>query len=113
MPSLPPGPPPELLHAAVKYVNFPGGRGVRYVAAYSFDASPVVRSQVSYVFQGLTNDGKYLVSWGQQVTLKEIPTDYDTTPVLRRVQEDIFGGVKGAWEKHQAGVTRTLDGLTN
>jgi hypothetical protein len=44
----------QVLSAAVKYLDFPGGRGVRYLVAYSQDVSPLSREQVFYTFQGLT-----------------------------------------------------------
>ncbi|PYE55411.1 hypothetical protein [Deinococcus yavapaiensis] len=112
LPFFPPHPADQTVHAAVKYVNFPGGRGIRYVVARAFDVSVIPRSELVFTFQGLTNDGKYLVSWWQHVPLPEIPQEYDTPEQLRLVR-DVESNVNGAWEKHRANITRILDGLTN
>jgi hypothetical protein len=43
-------------------VEFPGGRGIRYLAHYAQDPSPVLEGQVFYTFQGITNDGQFYVT---------------------------------------------------
>jgi hypothetical protein len=45
-----------------KVIEFPGGRGIRYLTYYSQGMSPIVDQQVFYTFQGLTNDGQFYIS---------------------------------------------------
>lgn len=112
-PYFPPRAVPKLLGRAVKYIEFPGGRGVRFLASFSFEVAPVQRGSVYYKFLGLTNDGKYLVAFNHNVNLRELPEDYYATPALQREGEDVFNDVNGAYRKHITKVTRLLDGLTN
>lgn len=43
-------------------IEFPGGRGIRYLGHYAQDPSPVLEGQAFYTFQGLTDDGQFYVS---------------------------------------------------
>ncbi|MEF2280404.1 hypothetical protein V3W47_19090 [Deinococcus sp. YIM 134068] len=83
LPFLPPPFSGQVLNAAVKYLDFPGGRGVRALVAYSLDVSPLSREQVFYTFQGLTQDGKSYVSLRYPVLLKELPADAFSGPTAR------------------------------
>lgn len=51
----------EVFHSNVQYLDFQNGSGVRFLAEYAQAAFPVGKV-MSYIFQGLTNDGKYYVS---------------------------------------------------
>jgi hypothetical protein len=52
----------QVFRSKVKYINFKGGSGVRFLTAYAQDVLPITNSDVFYTFQGLTNDGKYYVA---------------------------------------------------
>jgi uncharacterized protein YgiM (DUF1202 family) len=52
----------QVFRSKVKYINFKGGSGVRFVTTYAQDVMPITNSDVFYTFQGLTNDGKYYVA---------------------------------------------------
>ena len=51
----------EVFHSNVQYLNFQNGSGVRFLAEYSQAPFPVGKA-MAYIFQGLTNDGKYYIS---------------------------------------------------
>ena len=51
----------EVFHSNLQYLNFQNGSGVRFLAEYSQVPFPVGKG-MSYIFQGLTDDGKYYVS---------------------------------------------------
>jgi hypothetical protein len=71
----------EVFHSNVEYLNFQNGSGVRFLAEYSQVAFPVGR-WVSYIFQGLTDDGNYYVSLTlpiNQTALDEYNTPYNTS----------------------------------
>jgi len=52
----------QVFHCQVAYLAFANGAGVRYVTAFSQEASPITNQQLIYTFQGLTDDGQYYVA---------------------------------------------------
>lgn len=50
------------LRGQVNSVAFQEGRGLRFIARYSQEATPVVNPSVFYTFQGLTDDGSMYVA---------------------------------------------------
>jgi putative hemolysin len=62
MPYLPLHNAAQVFHSQLAYLAFTNGAGVRYVTAFSQDASPVTNQHLIYTFQGLTNDGQYYVA---------------------------------------------------
>lgn len=116
LPFLPLIPADQVLNGAMKYVNFPGGHGVRYLVAFSQEVAPVTRAQVFYTFQGMTDDGRYYVSLQYDVSLRELPVQ-DTTPELKRLNTDLYSGdaarADAAWKTYRTGAQRQLNLLTN
>jgi heat shock protein HslJ len=49
--------------------------GYRFVGRWMQDANPVTNQNLRYVYQGFTNDGKYLVSYWHPVRSSQIPDD--------------------------------------
>lgn len=47
----------QTLRAHVKYINFKNGKGVLYLTQYDIEISLINDSGLTYVFQGLTDDG--------------------------------------------------------
>jgi hypothetical protein len=52
----------QLLRAQVQYLAFDSGRGVRFLTFYAQNAAPLSNPGLLYVYQGLTDDGRYVVS---------------------------------------------------
>ncbi|MHC1784149.1 MAG: hypothetical protein AB9891_15590 [Anaerolineaceae bacterium] len=52
----------QTFHAAMKFVDFKNGSGVRFLTQYGQDISPVNNNAIFYCYQGVTSDGKYYVS---------------------------------------------------
>lgn len=106
----------QVMNAAVKYLDFGGGRGVRFLVAFAQDVSPISRDQVFYTYQGLTNDGKYYVSLQFPVTLAELPKD-PFSGANKAVMDALNSGDskrgQTAYETHVARTKKLLDGLTN
>ncbi|PYE55400.1 hypothetical protein [Deinococcus yavapaiensis] len=106
----------QVLNAAVKYLDFGGGRGVRFLVAFASDVSPVTRAQVFYTYQGLTNDGKYYVSLQFPVNLAELPKDA-FSGTNKAVTDALNSGDSkrsmDAYESHVARTKKLLNGLTN
>ncbi len=106
----------QVLHGAVKYVDFQGGRGVRYLVAFSQEVAPLTRAQVFYTFQGLTNDGRQYVSFQYDLPLRELPQD-DADADAKRVNDALYSGdsarADAAWKAYVTRTARTLDAVTD
>jgi hypothetical protein len=63
----------QVFHSQVAYLTFTNGAGVRYVTAFSQEASPITNQQLIYTFQGLTDDGQYYVAAFFPVTTAVLP----------------------------------------
>lgn len=50
------------LRGQVSSLEFQGGRGLRFIARYTQEATPVINPAVFYTFQGLTDDGSAYVA---------------------------------------------------
>lgn len=48
--------------AQPQILEFPGGKGIRYLSYYSQGPIPVLDGRIFYTFQGLTDDGKFYIS---------------------------------------------------
>lgn len=76
----------QVLHAKVSYIDFDGGTGVGFITQYSQAANPVVSTDLAYTFQGLTDDGQYLITYfrplesieGFPDTVEDLPADIAT-----------------------------------
>ena len=97
-----------------KKVDFTNGSGVRFVSVYGIqDLAPVDNENLRYVFQGLTDDGKYVVKMIVQILhaqlpdTGEIPTniyagDYETV-------QDYFTGFETTLNNSEADFSPQLD----
>lgn len=52
----------QVIVAKPEYIDFQNGSGVRFITFYAQDLSPVSNDLIFYAFQGITSDGKYVVS---------------------------------------------------
>lgn len=52
----------QVIAVKVAYLDFANGSGVRYLTQYASDVYPINNMGLFYTFQGLTDDGKTLVS---------------------------------------------------
>lgn len=67
----------QLFFSNVKFINFKNGRGVRYITMYGDEVSPVNNETLMYIYQGITNDGAYLVSVILPVNNPVLPDSYE------------------------------------
>jgi putative hemolysin len=75
IPLLPPIPAAQVLHAQTRYLDFQGGSGIGFVTHYAQDVSPIMANQPFYTFQGLTNDGQYVVVVFSPAATALLPTE--------------------------------------
>ncbi len=74
----------QVFTSGVRYLNFAGGSGLRYLTMYSSDVSPVTSDRVFYTYQGLTSDGRYALVLTYPVSTRLLPATYDAVPVPLR-----------------------------
>jgi len=79
IPVLPDIPAQQVVSGKTSYSDFNGGSGVGFVASYSQDASAIFNDKLSYLFQGLTDDGQHWVSFVWPLTVNFLPSIEDAT----------------------------------
>lgn len=77
LPFLPAIPATNDVAARIRYLDFDGGSGVAFIGRWAQDPSPVLSPQLYYSFVGLTNDGKYIVSFRYPVQTSALPDTLD------------------------------------
>ncbi len=76
----------EVLRSQMEYLRFGEGSGLRFVGVYKYDVSPILSNELVYIFQGLTTDGRYYVSFSQPLLTSVLPA----TAPLTADQYDAF-----------------------
>ena len=93
----------QMITVQVDYLAFEGGSGVRFVSQYGQAAWPVNNQDIFYAFQGLTDDGSYLISAILPVTHPSLPADGETS-----IGDD-YEGFINAFEAYLMDVESQLD----
>lgn len=114
LPALPAG---QLVHAAVRYLSFGGGSGVRLLTQFAQSSWPVNNEGLVYVFQGLTSDERYYVSAFLPVHASFLPDkvdDPDKVPEVDGVAYPKFDSDDFDLEyaRYQQAVTQRLEAAT-
>jgi hypothetical protein len=65
----------QIFHSNIAYLKFKNGEGVRFLAEYGQNIFPVNNHMLIYIFQGLTQDGKYYISLVLPVNNSILPAD--------------------------------------
>lgn len=65
----------QVFQAQLRYLNFEGGSGIRYLTQYDQAPLPIQNRSIFYAFQGLTDDGRYAVSAILPVSTELLPED--------------------------------------
>lgn len=90
------------LAANVKYLEFNNGNGYRFITHYGQAADAFLSGQIFYAFQGITDDGQYLVVMLYPLNTELLPETYDDVP------QEVFDGIMdgtGFEEYRQATIT--------
>jgi len=73
-----------------KYVDWSMGNGARFVGRFVQDPNPVTNQRLRYIFQGLSDDGQYLVAFFYPVTTNALPRIEDVSDEeMQRVNSDL------------------------
>ncbi len=62
----------EVFHNQTKYLRFTQGKGVAFLTCYAQEDAPIKNGDFFYTFQGLTDDGKYYLSFFCPVQVKDL-----------------------------------------
>lgn len=87
----------QVLKARVKLLPFHGGKGFAFVTAYAQDDVPVANDALFYTFQGLTDDGRYWISFYYPVNASVLPKTLGDSPEMK--DYDAFEKNLGAYRK--------------
>lgn len=97
----------EAFHSNVQYMNFQNGPGVRFLAEYSQSSFPVGKV-MSYIFQGLTNDGAYYVSL--TLPISQTALDQYNAPYNASISDEAsFRAFAEIYVSYLAGATAILE----
>lgn len=71
----------EVLRANVSYLATPDAEGVRWITMFTQEIQPVTANALTYVYQGLSRDGRYFIAGFVPLTNTALPTT--PTPLTR------------------------------
>lgn len=80
----------QVFHSNLAYLDFQNGSGVRFLTQYDQYPAPVNNYDLFYTFQGLTSDGRYVVSITLPVNHPSLPAHPDvlSTGELEAIARD-------------------------
>lgn len=70
---------PQVFRSQVHYLKFKKGMGVGFVTRVGNSETPTTNQNIFYTFQGLTNDGKYLVCFFHPIKATNLPVSEDAS----------------------------------
>lgn len=98
------------INSHVKYVNFKGGSGVRYIATYQIEPEVVSNDGLLYSMQGLTTDGKYFVSAMIPIKSKTLPAKSDVATWSKEKYDAFSKDFANYSKKEEAKLNKIADG---
>ena len=93
----------QAMRAQVRYLDFAGGRGVRFVTHLTQEIKPLTAASLVYTFQGLTDDGWYYIAAYIPVTTTALPA---TLKDVTKAERDEF---KRDYLAYVGGIAKMLD----
>jgi hypothetical protein len=70
----------QLFHIQLKYLDFEDGSGLRYISRYGGEDTAVTNQDIFYTYQGLSDDGKYIICFYFPLTTSVLPDSLETVP---------------------------------
>lgn len=93
----------QAMRAQVRYLEFNGGSGVRFLAHLTQELRPLTASSLIYTFQGLTHDGRYYIAAYLPVTTTALPA---APAEITQTERDEF---KRDYFAYAEGIAQKLD----
>jgi hypothetical protein len=98
----------QLMASKMQVINFQNGRGVRFLTQYDQYPAIINNHQLFYLFQGLTNDGKYYIVAILPVTSPILAEDEKPESPVPQGGVSAQGGTNDAYYD---AVTKALDAM--
>jgi hypothetical protein len=67
------------VRAKIHTLSFENGSGIRFIARYSQEATPVINPQLFYTFQGLNEDGDFYISAFFPIYTSAVPDEIEVS----------------------------------
>ncbi|GIV85486.1 MAG: hypothetical protein KatS3mg052_2493 [Candidatus Roseilinea sp.] len=93
----------QAMRAQVRYLEFDGGSGMRFLTHLTQELRPLTASSLIYTFQGLTYDGRYYIAAYFPVTTTVLPA---TSAEITQSERDEF---KRDYFAYAEGIAQKLD----
>jgi uncharacterized protein YraI len=93
----------QAIWAQVRYLNFKGGQGVRFVTRLTKEISPLTAGSLIYTFQGLTDDARYYVAAYFPITATVLPA---TLAEVDKATRDLF---RSDYQSYAERIAQQLD----
>lgn len=106
IPVLPDAASPQDFRARVRYLRFDGGAGVAFITRYTSPADSA-RTQLIWTFQGLTNDGRYWISFFHPIEVPGLP-DNDAPDVVGHYVDALHASLFTPSPEDLAALARTV-----
>lgn len=97
----------QSFHSNAQYLGFENGIGVRYLAVYAQYPAPVNNHDLFYTFQGLTADGRYMVSVIMPVSHPSLPARAEA------LSTDELQSIAGSYDDYRVQMSTALQELPN
>ncbi|NDJ33428.1 MAG: hypothetical protein GYB64_02050, partial [Chloroflexi bacterium] len=91
LPDLPVPNAAQVMQSQPVYLEFASGAGLRYLTMHVQDFVPVTNQGLAYSFQGLTEDGAYIISVTLPVSHPSLPASLETLPDEVRLEMSMLG----------------------
>lgn len=66
----------QILLAHVKYITFKNGKGISFITQYAFEPTLISNQALTYMFEGITDDGKYYVTATFPISSSILPAEF-------------------------------------
>ncbi len=74
----------------VRHLNFKNGKGIAFVTHYAVEPTLVTNRALTYIFEGITDDGLYYVSATFPVAAPVLPADFSEAEAVKRGLDPAF-----------------------
>lgn len=94
----------QAFYSAPRHLTFNGGKGVRYLTQLTQEITAATSSNLTYVFQGLTDDGRHLIAAYIPISTTVLPA---SAADVTKTERD---AMKKDYKAYIAGIVSALDG---
>jgi hypothetical protein len=93
----------QIITTQIAYLSFDGGKGVRFITQYGQAAWPINNNDLFYAYQGITDDGSYLITAVLPISHPSLPVDGES------LIGDNYEGFIDHYEEYLTATKQSLD----